>query len=282
MYFCNMLGEGYVKSYNNGKVTISKTEVSEGFLGIDDKGNVVNVDSNSTNTNLFGSGIIVDKEKLEELYRVGKPTGKKGNITYKMIQDTEENPLIIVLCKEISFFEGIEADIRFINLDDDCILACLVSGVCAFDGTPMQRCNTVNFMGKNMIKFNSKQLSDFTVKMYTDKETGYVYNKDVLCSICVVMMDDKNFNAKKVGTTFILDNTGLDKAKKVLEERKAKAIALEEKKQEERQQYLDSIKEKEEREAREKAEKEEREALAAASVGAMDFLKAVAALNGGN
>jgi len=282
MYFCNMLGKDYMKSYNNGKVTISREDVSEGFLALTSDGKVVNVDSNSTEKNLFLNGLVVEPDKLDTTYRVGKPTGRKGNITYKMIQDTEENPLIIVLCKELAFYEGIEADVRFINLDDDCVLACLVAGVCCFDGTPMQRCNNVNFAGKKLLKFDSKKLNGFTEKLYTDKDTGYVYNKDVLCAVCVLMEDETNFTAKKPIKDIMIDSTGLDKARKVVEERKAKVEAMEQRRQEARQKYLDEIREKEEREAKEKADKEAQEALEEASVGAANFLKAVAALSGGN
>ena len=289
MYICNMLGKDGVKSYNNGKVVISNEEsVVEGYFTVKD-GKVVETESEGEN--IFLSWYNTEKES--SLYRVGKPNGRKGNLTYSIVKDTPENPLIVVLCKEIGVFEGIEADIRYINLSDDTILAMLVSGACTFDGNPMQRCNTMSFENRTIYNYSAEKLRDLSDNLFTEKNSNYVYSKDIICSVLLNHESDVSFSVKRVGEPYFIDKSGYDKAVadfKVLQEQKER---------EEQQRKIEKALREERvkadmaaKQAEEKAKKEKKvkDALSKASVkkeeksnlGASDFLAAVRAMQGGN
>ena len=277
MVFFNMLGKDYVKSYKNGKLVIKDEEMAQNTFFYQDEDGVLKPTTDTSKENLFTKELV--KEGDSDVYRIGKPNGRKGKITYDMIKDTEENPLIIVLCNKISLFSGVEAELRFITLED-AILVCLVSGACAFNDVVLQRCNTMNVDGRSTIDYSVEKFNSFAKDLYVDYETGYHYADDILCSLLIEHTAD-GVNAKgTMRNKVFLSKDGLERAKKIKEDKKGKADAIKKKLYEEEESKRQAIikKEKDEIEAKRKAEVEAE--MESASIGAMNFLKALESLRG--
>ena len=283
MFVCNMVGSTGLRS-KSGKVKLNQEDTVSATYFTQEGYSLVQTDGAKGEENVFAYGLSSDDDS--KVYRVGKPHGRKGSITYKMIKDTEENPLIIVLCNEIGIYEGVEADIRFIVTPEGYILAMLVSGVCSFDGNPMQRCNTVNFDGRKIYSYNAEKLTRLSDTLFTENNSGYVYSNDIICSVLLNHESDSAFSAKRVGNPYFLDKTNYDNAlekyheDKRLKEIEAERIRLEKAEREERVRAEREAKEL--AKAKELAEKRSIAARSAKlpkeetkSVGAADFLAAM-------
>lgn len=181
MYFVNMCGEEGVKTFRaiNEIPFINKdTETREGYITIKDGKLVVD----TTGHSLFEKGIISsDEAYLPEL---------KTGLTCKDIVETEENPLIIVLCDYIEVFDKVPADIKFIHLDEDKVLAMLVHGVCSFNGVPMFRCCNTDIDNKSSKRLRSADLKNITNSV--DKESGYNYLMDAVFQLYIKFTDSSS------------------------------------------------------------------------------------------
>lgn len=288
MYVCNMLED----EFKSKRVSLMNGEsVTEGFF----KNNGVNlqqVGAEDGSPNIFDYGLS-QVEEGKEVYRAGKVNGRRGKYTYKMIKDTPENPLIIVLCKEISLYEGIETDLRWVNLGGDVIMAMLVSGACDFDGTPMQRCNTQDLSNRKLYKYSAKGLEELSRKLFISKGLEYYYGNDIVCPVSILHDAEGGFSAKRTQTPYFLDKKGYDSASEKWEELQRKKAEEEEQRRIERAEREERVrKELEEKKAQEEAErkakvekqvnkakiKSEPTKVLEGSAGAASFLAAVAAI----
>ena len=180
MIFVNMLDDAGCKTYRTEK------QGAIPFV-VKDSGIVENVNIGLTKNNtlevvqgnqgLFGKGLLGDDK---EIYLADKlPTKVNSNLTFAQVKETEDNPLIIVLCKSIEVFDGVLANIQYMYIGEDAILACLIYGVCVFDGVPMSRCNTQDTQGKVSRVYKGKDILSF--HDFKDKQSGYNYVWDVVC-----------------------------------------------------------------------------------------------------
>lgn len=268
MYFVNMISNKETKiDRGNSKIPFvcgAYDSPVQGFVTL--RNNMLTV--SDSGVNLFEKGISGNPDDMYAPIRK-----KKTQLTHKMIADTEENPLVIVLCSEIAIFDGVSAGLKYIYINEDTILACLIYGVCEFDGVPMQRCNTQVFENKKKKLFSGKDMKELS--SCEDTETGYSYLKDVVNQVEISYKDSSTGESLVYRTSLdnvvMFDNTGLELAKQKKTEHDAKVKEIKERKEEEERKRVAEIQAKEDAKRKEEQEK----VFNAASVGAAGFLRAV-------
>jgi len=266
MYFANLLGEDGVRSFDRGSSKcipfVNEHEnTTAGFVALKDGKLVVSTDGE----NLFLKGIKNEKDDAVLNFTSHKAhKGKTKHLTFKEIKDTDENPLIIVLCKEISLYDSIPTGLKYIYIGEDYMLACLIYGACDFDGITMQRCNVTDTNGKQKATFTGKHLSLFS--RCIDPETEYCYMKDVVNHVELSYKGEEGCSRYSTVTSMVnkFDERGLKEA----QEQRARDLI--------RKQQVQDLKDSAEQERvsiidkkRQDIEQEE------ASKGAAMFLKAV-------
>lgn len=280
MYFCNMMGEEGVRTFRTSKREIMPFENTlesgavKGFITVKD-GKLV-VTENEEDENIFRKGLVGEPERLYL-------PDYKSTLTFKAIDDTEENPLIIVLCKSIKFYDGVPVNIKYIDLNGEAVLACLIYGACEFDGVSMQRCNTQYIDGRKSHEYSSADVSSFLSTLFKDRECGYSYSQDIVGQVETLIKESKSIGSTikhrmiKEATYFTTEEN-LTRRQEKERERKEKI-------------ELERIRKIEERKARKEAEKariaeEERkkkdEAFESASVGAAQFLAMIQGMSENN
>ena len=191
--------------------------------------------------------------------------GYKSGLLCKEVLDTEENPMIVVLAKSIKFYVGVKTFVKFINISDDAVMACLVYGACEFtfdDGTSvaLQRCNTTDLDGKKVKEFSAKDLREHC--SVVDKESDYDLTWDCVNAVIVNLTSEFSGSYRTVKEQVnIFTTAGLERARVRAAEKKRLAEEEARRKEEERRlQMLEMEKRQKEREEAEAKEKAEREA----------------------
>lgn len=207
--------------------------------------------------NLFMQGIqgVDPSEKLDKkLFKLGR----YDDLSYADVQDSEENPLIIVLCKKINFIQGTKAFVKYVQLQDY-ILAVLVYGVCEFvndDDEPvmMSRCYSADIDGKQRHTYTAEDMK--RLSRMVDPESGYDLCRDAVCAVVVDYSGAKSgaissVSYKTVGNCVkIFDARGLTEAREKAAAKKAQAEAEKKRKHEEMMAFEAARKAKLEEEAR--------------------------------
>lgn len=198
-------------------------------------------------------------------------------LTYGDVQDTEENPLIWVLAKEVTFFEGIKTYIKYININPNMVLVCLVYGACGFnvggEEVVLTRCIETEPKANTGRKTCSGE--ELVSRCYVvDGETGYNMAYDVTNAVVVSIKVSKGeFSYKKVNNGIVvLSTSGLDEARKKREVKLQKE--KERKAQEQERRRIAEAKAREEKRKEEEL-KEFSESPLVGSSGAQEFMKAV-------
>ena len=264
MFVCSMLNEGSKTELKNERFDLQfpDSPVQGSIILTEDKKIVGPVSGNEVKgIDIFMNGLT--NENKSEVYRVGKPNGRKGNITFEMIEDTEENPLIAVICNNITFYEKVEADIRFVVLDNNTILAMLVSGVCGFNGVSMQRCNTQNFDTADEYVYDAMSLKALAMDTYYDRKIGYRYGNDVVGAMTITRSDGSAISIQRAHVKdFFIDDTKYkryvnnhNEFVRKAEQRKAEEIALRDSKSAEAKRMAELRAEAEKKKAAEELEK---------------------------
>lgn len=207
--------------------------------------------------NLFMQGIqgVDPSEKLDK--KVFK-LGRYDDLSYADVQDSEENPLIIVLCKKINFIQGTKAFVKYVQLQDY-ILAVLVYGVCEFvndDGDPvvMSRCYSAELEGKQRHTYTAEDMK--RLSRMVDPESGYEMGRDAVCAVVVDYSGAKSgaissVSYKTVGSCVkIFDARGLTAAREKAAAKKAQEEAEKKRKHEEMMAFEAARKAKLKEEAR--------------------------------
>lgn len=229
------------------------------------------------------------------IYKDGDDKDYSKGISFNAVAPTEDNPILFVLCNEIGLYQGIEADLKLIRLDKENFIAALITGACMFNGVPLQRCNNANLDNAKVAKvltsddlFNERY--SMLGKVLGEKTSVIVdYSYDALLHGRFLVKADGSYNTRTLKSKeYIFDPTT-----KIKYEEKYRLAKEEAKKQAEHEKLLREIRRKEAEEAmreKERREAEEREAkitlkksgvkidkdTKVKSVGAADFLKAVA------
>lgn len=293
MYFSNMLcseGKIFVRGGKEGTypfVCDAVERVSVGAVTLKNKQLVV---GNPSEDILCKE--IREHQQKSDIYN--KEVGCK--LTYGQVADTEENPLITVLCRGIYFYEGVKSFIKFVNLGSQGILACLVYGACDFefdDGevVPMQRCNDQSLDRKRHYYTGEKLMQCFYAE---DKESGYNYAYDAVFGGLVnigIVKGEMSFKYRTVkDKTYLFCSEGIEAAREKERKRKEEAAKRAEAHRLERARMQEAYNraqiEKANQEKAEKAEKvkktrttkKENVVTESGSAGAAAFLQAVAQL----
>lgn len=199
MYFSNLFNARVRDERKCGRGTIPFVcdsdilTVEDAHVVCNDGMLLVKTGAEALKDDIFMQGLI--SEDPEELI-LGKQY--KLDLRYKDIQETAENPLIVVLAKSIKLYAGVTTYIKYITMDD-CILAMLVFGACEFtfpDGTsvPMQRCNnSLNLVNRQTVEYDAKSIAGLS--RLEDKESNYLMTNDVVNAVVV------SFSSSR-GTTF--------------------------------------------------------------------------------
>ena len=256
MYFVNLCeddGLGTFRASNDIPFENTKTGTVEGYITLKNKKLVVDTQGK----NLFENGIIDSDEPYL--------SNQKTELKCKDLIETEENPLIIVLCDYIEVFDKVPANLKFIHLgdEDDKVLAMLIHGACSFNGIPMQRCYSVDVEGKKSKILRNSDLKGITHSK--DKESGYNFIDDAVIQI-EIKYTHSSSGACLGGRMYASGNENFNPEKlehyrehmKVIEEKRKRKKA-----QEELEKQLSRIKAEEYRqqeEAKRKAEEEKRKA----------------------
>lgn len=168
----------------------------------------------------------------------------KKPLSFTEVSDTANNPLIIVLCKSIEVYRGIDVDAKYIVIDDEHILFCLISGVARIDGIPMSRCCSSSIIDRKSKVLNASEFS--TMAYCRDNATGYDYTNDAIVHIRISYGIDKlggDFMGYKTSSNFtwVFNETNLNKAKERKKELDARRAELLKKREEKEKEKLESI-----------------------------------------
>lgn len=260
MYYGSLLNHVESGDFYRGKGAVqfeyvnSKELMRDASLVLqDDKLKIVS----GAKENLFMQGIqgVDPTEKLDKkLFKLGR----YEDLSYADVQDSEENPLIIVLCKKINFIQGTKAFVKYVQLQDY-ILAVLVYGVCEFvndDGDPvvMSRCYSAEIEGKQRHTYTAEDMK--RLSRMVDPESGYDMGRDAVCAVVVDYGGAKSgaisaVSYKTVGSCVkVFDVRGLTAAREKAAAKKAQAEAEKKRKHEEMMAFEAARKAKLEEEAR--------------------------------
>lgn len=248
--------------------------------------------------NIFAAGLKPADASLtmSDLFSDPKDRAK---LTYSDVQDTEDNPIIVVLCDEIGLFKNVEAELKVLYLGSFGILAALIRGACTFNGVALQRCNSTDLESRDI----SKVLHGVDFKEYivaTNRELEYNALWDSVHHVvmkCTENKDGVSFSIhQRTEMKYTFDTKGMEEAQARFEARKKREAEIAEQKRLKRLEYEKAEAERRQREAEriaaeeaEKAEKalkkaQEKAAKAetktlTASAGAQAFLAVVRGLS---
>lgn len=220
-----------------------------------------------TNSNK-GSNIFELKGKANEI--ATKIDGAK-ELTYKDLQDTDDNPLIVVATKGIKFYNSIPTYLDVLYVNDDMMLVMLIYGACEFltdtgDFLPLIRCmeeSELSRKGTFPTVYTPNLLKEMTI---VKTEGGWDKTYEIVCPMyvrvfgeCISIRCIKE-NANIINPEGIKTQESYEeKVKKEKEE----AFLRKQKEREEKKRlaYLKQQEANEEKKKREEAEKLEKERL---------------------
>lgn len=271
MYFCNLVGDAGIGTIERGK----------GLKPF------VNEHTDVT----FKGGIVEEEDCIRVVKGVDGQFGELG-ISVEGLGDSEENPLIWVLCREAFPCVRLENYFKHIVVGDDLVLICLIRGAMDFGGTVLERGirEDIKVEIEHRVLLDSKKLaeiSDFEDKEIGASKEGYGINET---SIKVSKSAESPLTSSRIikNGYVLIDRQGFQNKLKEKQEADRKALerqrekeAKEEALRVEREEALE--KERALREAKrkkkltedlEKASKAEIDENGA-NLGAMAFLKSV-------
>jgi hypothetical protein len=204
-------------------VPFQPSDDGEGILCVDKESNQIKlVNSNSLDSeNIFGNKLFPYGTGMSNPFR---PELKStvGKLAYADVQDTAENPIIVVYCDTISIFKNTPALIKFLYVGKNGVLAALIAGACAFDGVVLERCyyseDEGNY-GKAIKTFDGEALKGTVVS--EDKKTGYDFLYDCVFEVHMLYKEDKSgalsFSSACSDKYFLDGGAGYEKARKEYE-----------------------------------------------------------------
>lgn len=209
---------------------------------------------------------------------VGNPTDevmpyykRKSDVPlyWSEVQETPENPALIIMCKAIHLINGVKSYLKILNVNKDCIIAMLVAGAAGFeacDGEVIDQSRCCDVSTINMRK--SKRLSpeDLNNMLILKDANGYSYNMDMAVSVYAYYGADMVTVKTIKESCFIFDPEATNRSNAMAAEAERKRQEAEErKKQEELQLLKDREYQKEYNRMRAEKEYNEKRAKAKAS-----------------
>lgn len=194
--------------------------------------------------------------------------GAKSGLTYRDVADTETNPMITVLARSVKLYVGVKTFLKYINIADDMVLACLVYGACEFtfdDGVSvaLQRCNETNLDGKKTVEFTGKMLRESGGVF--DKESNWTNRDDVVNAVLFQVVGEHSWNSKNIREMSVVFNDANLKIEREKEARRKQKAEEERLKHEEWKKQQAKLAEEAAKRAAEKEEQEKAEKAAAAA-----------------
>lgn len=243
MIICNTT---LLDGVNRKEISVNFPEATiPGFLTYKENKVVVSEDTNDDN--IFMKGLIGEDEHT---YRRGEISpNRKKDITYKLIEDTEDNPLLITMCESVEFYVGIQTNIKVL-IAGDVMFVMLISGVCSIDGITLARCYNGNIANRKSVKYDCKKMQELLSWVFKDMITGYDYSRDAVANISIKYSDERNYSAGVVNKEDLyFFNNNLEENIRKYEEKRAR-------KEEEKRQRLEYLHKESERIAKERKESE--------------------------
>lgn len=256
MYFCNALmvednpnaGVGVMTRFSNRVPFENLMEDSsvEGYVGLVEGKLVVG-----------NTGVDIFKCSEDEVKKL-----KAG------IEDTEENPMLAILCKGVHFYKGIPTYVKYVNISKDVVLVCLVYGACEIvfgDGSTvpfMRCCNRSVSEDLKKVFYSPEKLREISRPL--EMETRYDMRDDVVNAVLVTIKVNDLMSYKQVGEGIrVIDKERVEAGKQAILEKIERAKEAREQRKERleklQKEYTESLTKKEQeafaKVEREKAEK---------------------------
>lgn len=225
---------------------------------------------------------------------VPTPLNGEVNLCNKELADTAENPILVVCTKGLKFYKDTPCLLKVLYIDTDMMLVALIYGSCEFefaDGSfvPLQRCDDSNLNTKKVVStLNTKGMQELTVN---HTRGGWDKSLEMVNPIFVSCGEVNSHYRYVRGYENIFNQKGIDAQEAAEEKARIEKLKMEEISKEEARIHLEEARarhiEENRRLAEEKSKKEAAARMAkkskkaeekpvSCSVGAMDFLAAVA------
>ena len=299
MVFCNLVGNNLPETFNRrlGKsagipLRIETTEVCETYgssaFGVWVQSNGSEVVIRHADEN--GNGAVVENNLFaltgnrdEEVIPFYKRKNEKP-ILWADVQETEENPAIICICKSIHLVNGIKSYIKLLNVNKDYVVVMLVSGAIGFEDESGEVITLVRNLqegistsGRKTRKMSPAELND----MLSLKDTnGYRYNMDMAISVyayygdgmtnirvirdACVIFDPKAEERAKAAADAIAEKARMEEERKKREAEEAEAHRIQQEKLRAQKAEIERIREEARREASKAAARDKAAATRAA------------------
>lgn len=254
MEFCNLIGDSttsvFERSLNGRKGIPLRIDTPE---ALEPYGIANNVWIQSTGTEVVirhadeaGNGAIVENNLFamtgnrdEEVMPFYKRKDE-APILWADVQDTPENPAIIVMCKSLYLVSGVKTYIKVLQVNKDCIVAMLVAGAIGFEDDQQQ----IITMSRNLPEGMSlngrrdKRLSpkDLDGMMLLQDSNGYCYNMDTAISAYVHATTDMTTVRVMRDACPVIDPQASVRAQALADAKAEKARKEEERKAKEREE----------------------------------------------
>ena len=196
MYFVNLIGKENIERKTSIPVHVADGTIENAGVYIKDDAVYV-AELPEGETNLFMKGLQEGNEDVL-VKRYKKLMGTK--LVLKDLEDTEDNPLILVYAKGVRVYSGVKTYIKYINVGEN-VLAMLVYGACEMvlpDGTvaPLQRCYNGYVDNLKTYEFRGKDLANCS--QVRDAESGYIMSDDIVNAVIMTVSDtDRLFRSVK-------------------------------------------------------------------------------------
>lgn len=263
MFFVNMLGENGIGSFReNTKFIFTNEDMMKEDAVLCVKENNITIGSDGKNLlmkGLTGEPGAVYNEKISK------------TLTIADVTDSAQNPLIACLCDEITVYDGISADIKYVYLGQGHMLVMLIYGRLGINGKNLIRCKEVSDIKRKSKVLKAKDLAGMS--SFIDSVSGYNYIRDGVMHVRLSYSsksESLGYLSVSADTEFFSDETLLYQRKRAEERKRI---------EEERKRRLEEEKKEKERLAEEarlaEIEKEKERVRTEASIGAAEFLKSL-------
>lgn len=256
MYFSNVVGKDGIGRFtrkNNQRAKAANVfentfeDVVEGGVILDEDGVIRVVEGNS--------------EKVKEQFgKVWKTAEEKDAAKAVDLADTLENPLIWCLTDEITLLENTRTYFKFIPINNDLFLFCLVEGVCKIGSDKIPLIRNISPVEERERSYTYRCVDLCNLTSAYDKETGFNMIMSIVCAMVITHRDTNRKISTIRDCQYVLTEESLNAFKKRQEE-----IRLE--KERKRAEQLEARKEAERKAKLAEIERERKEDIADKPIG---------------
>lgn len=212
MYFSNMLGDKGVGRFSRtGK-----------------RGEGVAFFENNVAEPTAVASIIVDGDSIKVVEGVsdkdvsGKLYAGEDEVKARELADTEENPIIWVLTDRVAFYLNSTAHCKYIYINENMMLFCLVKGVCDIgsEAITLSRNTTSETASRVAAPVYPNDLLQFS--SIVDKKTGYNMSIDSVVALDVLLRDSQRKIRTSRELSTVLSTATRDRLARKQEEKEKK------------------------------------------------------------